>query len=298
MERRSPYDVIVLDYHLHLWPHGQRDTAPTLDQLNEYCEMAAKNGINEIAITEHLFRFVQVDRFLGGCFKKYPDTKVRTIMEEYWADHARADLDTYVEVALAAKAAGLPVVLGMEVDYYPERMHEVSEFLGGYPFDVLLGSVHWLGAWPFDHVSDPVIMAEWDAFGIENAWRDYTRALEELADSGAVDVLAHPDLIKVAGHFPKVPEEFYDRMAEAARNSGIAAEVSSAGWRKPVREAYPAPYLLRKFFEYGIPITTASDAHGLADVAFRADDIKSYVSSVGYVRLRGFKGRKPYDVAV
>ncbi len=254
--------------------------------------------MREIAITEHLFRFAQVDRFMGGFFNQYPESPVRAIMEKYWADHAQADLDVYMEVALEAKAAGLPIVVGMEVDYYQGRMHEVSEFLAGYPFDVLLGSVHWLGAWPFDHVSDPVIMAEWDNFGVENAWRSYTDALEELADSRAVDVLAHPDLIKVAGHFPKAPEEFYDRIAEAARDCGIAAEVSSAGWRKPVGEAYPAPYLLRKFFEYGVPITTASDAHCLADVAFKADEIKSYVRSAGYTSLRGFRDRKSYDSEV
>lgn len=284
----------MLDYHLHLWPHGQRDKTPTLDQLAEYCDMAEKNGVKEIAVTEHLFRFAQVDRFMGGFFRQYPDSPVRAIMEAYWADHARADLDAYVEVALDAKSAGLPIVIGIEVDYYRGRMHEVSEFLAGYPLDVLLGSVHWLDAWPFDHVGDPVVMAEWDRYGVEKAWDSYTLSIEELADSGAVDVLAHPDLAKVAGYFPPRPAEFYDRIAEAARNSGIAAEVSSAGWRKPVGEPYPSRYLLDKFFEYGVPITTASDAHGLADVAFRADEIKRYIRSAGYESLTGFRGRKAY----
>lgn len=286
----------MLDYHLHLWPHGQRDKSPTIDELARYCEAAQKNGVQEIAVTEHLFRFRQVDAFLGGFFNQYPDSPVRSIMEHYWSEHARADLDTYVDVALEAKSAGLPVVLGMEVDYYPGRMHQVSDFLAGYPFDVLLGSIHWLEAWPFDHISDPVIMAEWDTYGIENAWEGYTRSLEELADSRAVDVLAHPDLVKVAGHFPRVPQEFYDRMAEAARDCKLSAEVSSAGWRKPVGQAYPDPYLLGKFFEYGVPITTASDSHGLADVAYRAEEIKAYVSSMGYRSLSGFKGRKSYQI--
>lgn len=286
----------MLDYHLHLWPHGQRDKTPTLEELAIYCERAQENGVNEIAITEHLFRFSQVDRFLSGFFRKYPDSPVRRIMEEYWAEHAQADLDVYVEVALEAKKAGLPVVLGLEVDYYPGKMEEVSRFLSGYPFDVLLGSIHWLDAWPFDHVGDPVIMAEWDSFGIERAWDHYTTSLEELADSKTIDVLAHPDLVKVAGHFPAVPNEFYDRMAEAARKSGIAAEVSSAGWRKPVQEPYPSHYLLEKFFRYGVPITTASDAHGHGDVAFRAREIKDYVSNAGYKTLMGFQNRKPYMV--
>ena len=41
-------------------------------------------------------------------------------------------------------------------------MDEVAALLAGYPFDVLLGSVHWLGAWRFDVLDDPLVMAEWD----------------------------------------------------------------------------------------------------------------------------------------
>ena len=69
-------------------------------------------------------------------------------------------------------------------------------------------------------------------------WDDYTRALEELAATRTVDVLAHPDLCKVTGRRPAVPDEWYDRMAEAAASAGLAAEVSSAGWRKPAAEPY------------------------------------------------------------
>ena len=98
--------------------------------------------------------------------------------------------------------------------------------------------------------------------------------MEELGASGVCDVLAHPDLVKIAGRVPAVPDEFYDRIAEAAARSGMAAEVSSAGWRKPVGEEYPAPPLLRRFVAHGVPLTTASDAHTLPDVADRADDLR------------------------
>ena len=47
------------------------------------------------------------------------------------------------------------MVLGLEVDYYRGRMDEVADLLAGYPFDVLLGSVHWVGAWRFDDLDDP-----------------------------------------------------------------------------------------------------------------------------------------------
>ena len=54
-------------------------------------------------------------------------------MAEYWDFHATADLDAYVRCAQEAKDAGLPVVIGLEVDYYPGRMDEVAGLLAGLP---------------------------------------------------------------------------------------------------------------------------------------------------------------------
>ncbi|MGH9017435.1 MAG: PHP domain-containing protein, partial [Acidimicrobiales bacterium] len=114
----------MLDYHLHLWPHGQRDTAPSLDQVAAYCDRAAAAGVTEIALTEHLFRFRQADHLLRGFWEDEPDAALGRSMARYWEEHARADLDAYVECVLSAKAAGLPVVLGLEVDYSRDRMED------------------------------------------------------------------------------------------------------------------------------------------------------------------------------
>jgi histidinol-phosphatase (PHP family) len=155
-----------------------------------------------------------------------------------------------------------------------------------------------LGTWRFDVLNDPLILAEWDARDIDTVWDEYTRAMEELAASGVCDVFAHPDLVKIAGRMPAVPGEFYDRITEAAVRSGMAAELSSAGWRKPVGEEYPAPPLLRRFIDQGVPLTTASDAHSLPDVADRVDDLRDLLVAAGVSRLQGFRNRKPYEVAV
>ena len=288
----------MLDYHLHLWPHSQSDAQTTVEQVAAYCELAASRGITEIAVTEHLFRFTQAKERLGGFWDDLPGDALRPGMAAYWDHHARVDLDDYVEVVEAVKAAGLPVVLGLEVDYYKDRMDDVADLLDGYPFDVLLGSVHWLGTWRFDVLSDPQVLAEWDHRVIDQVWDEYTRAHEELAASGVCDVLAHPDLVKIAGRVPDVPDEFYDRITEAAVQSGMAAELSSAGWRKPVGEEYPAPPLLRRFVAQGVPLTTASDAHTLPDVAERADDLRGLLTAAGVHTLRGFRNRLPLDVPV
>ncbi|MBV8304138.1 MAG: hypothetical protein JOZ04_08000 [Acidimicrobiia bacterium] len=288
----------MLDYHLHLWPHGTPASQPTLDELAAYCEAAAGAGVAEIALTEHLFRFRQADAALGGFWGDDPNPALRASLAAYWEEHARADLDVYVSAVLEAKAAGLPVVLGLEVDHYAGRMDRVASLLRGYPFDVLLGSVHWVGAWGFDQLGDPVVDAEWDARSIESVWDAYTDALEELAASRVCDVLAHPDLAKVSGRRPAVPDEWYDRMAEAAASSGMAAEVSSAGWRKPAAEAYPAPALLSRFRKAGVPATTASDSHGLGDVAGRSADLRLLLADAGYETLTAFRARRAEQVPI
>ena len=204
-----------------------------------------------------------------------PATTLRPGMAAYWDHHARVDLDTYVEVVEAVKAEGLPVVLGLEVDYYQRpdgpRWPACSPAIPS-----TCCSARSTGSGPGGSTcsNEPLVLAEWDVRDIDAVWDEYTRAMEELGASGVCDVFAHPDLVKVAGRVPAVPDEFYDRITEAAVRSGMAAELSSAGWRKPVGEEYPAPPLLKRFVDRGVPLTTASDAHRLPDVADRADDLR------------------------
>ena len=289
----------MLDYHLHLWPHSEHETPLRPEQLAEYCARAQAAGVTELAVTEHLFRFRQADALLGGFWN---DERVSPALAEnmagYYAFHATADLDAYVACAQEAKEAGLPIVIGLEVDFYEGRMDDVAGLLAGYPFDVLLGSVHWVDGWRFDDIDDPASMAEWSVRQVDGCWEAYTEALEELAASGACDVLAHPDLIKAAGYVPDAPAEWWDRIAEAAAASGMAAEVSSAGWRKPVGEQYPAQGLLERFVARGVPLTTASDAHRLEHVADRADDLRAVLGAVGASHLQGYRGRAAYTVPV
>jgi len=289
----------VLDYHLHLWPHAERRTPLSLDQIAAYCERATAAGVAEVALTEHLFRFEQGRDLVGEFWRRdEPSPGLGASMAEYFEHHAHADLDAYVELASAAKASGLPVVVGLEVDFYRGRMDQVADLLAGYPFDVLVGSVHWIGAWRFDHLDDPVSMAQWSARDVDRCWDDYTAAMEELAATGTCDVLAHPDLIKAAGRRPGHPEEWWDRLAEAAVAASMAAELSSAGWRTPADEQYPAAPLLTRLVAAGVPLTTASDAHRRGQVADRADDLRRLLDAVGVSTLQAYAGRRPRPVAV
>jgi histidinol-phosphatase (PHP family) len=282
----------VIDYHVHLWRHAPHlSLQATVDQLAAYCEQAANLGVTEIAVTEHTSRFGQVDALVRGWWDRDPNPVLRAGTRAYWDGELGADLDQYVETALAARRAGLPVVVGLEVDYIPDQMDKVAALLDGYPFDVLLGSVHWIGAWLINGLDWADAQQEWTGRGVDRVWDSYTRAVEELAASGVVDVLAHPDLAKVAGYRPDVPAEFHERIAEAARSCGLAAELNSSGWRKPCAEAYPAPDLLTRFQRHGVPITTASDGHELGEVSWRIGDLTAMALRAGYREISVFRGR-------
>jgi histidinol-phosphatase (PHP family) len=289
----------MLDYHLHLWPHSESSTECQLEQVAQYCESARAAGVTQLALTEHLHRFVEMRPILRTHLERSDDApSVRAAMSEYFDFHARTQLDAYVTLCEAAKAAGLPVVTGLEVDYYEGQMDQVAELLSGYPFDVLLGSVHWLGAWQFDDISCSAHMDEWAARDVDACWEGYTTCMEELAATGTCDVLAHPDLIKVAGRIPHAPEEWWDRIAEAAARSKMSAELSSSGWGKPIGEQYPASGLLERFVARGVTLTTASDAHRLERVADRVDDLRAMLAAHHVTELASYRARERIAVQI
>jgi histidinol-phosphatase (PHP family) len=77
-----------------------------------------------------------------------------------------------------------------------------------------------------------------------------------------VDCLSHLDLVKIHGHRPNAEiGEIVNETLDFIRSRDLAIELSTAGWRKPVNELYPADRIIELAVEKGIPFTTASDAH-------------------------------------
>ena len=282
----------MIDYHLHLWSHEDSSVDYRLDQVAAYCEEAARHGVNELALTEHLYRFVEMRATVGDFWTRWGHEPTAPLMAEYFDFHARNSLEAYVAFAQRAKAEGLPVKVGLEVDYYRDQMDDVAGLLRQYPFDVLIGSVHWLNTWQFDDIDNALHMAEWRTRDVDQSWADYTLALEELAAARVVDVLAHPDVIKVAGFVASDPEPLWDRMAAAAAAADVSVECSSAGWFKPVGEQYPAEGFLDRLVARGVTFTTASDAHRRERVGSRAEDLAVLLEARGVQQLASYEGRQ------
>ena len=283
------------DYHVHLHKHGQYDgIGPPpgqypIDHIEAYVETATSSGATEIGFTEHLYRCVESKAILGTWWEQDPRKDLREYTKSYVREERVLSLERYVQAVVDAKDRGLPVLLGLEVDFFPETAETVAEFLEPYPFDFLIASTHWLGAWGVD-LPDQIF--EFDRRGPLQSYEDYFHTETELAASGLFDVLAHADVIKKQGLFlTETPSDMYEELAVAAARGGTAVEVSTAGLYQPAEEMYPAEPLLRRFHNHSVPITLASDAHIPEHTARDFGRAVDLARSVGYTERIQFRRR-------
>ncbi len=284
------------DYHVHLHPHGPYDgTGPALgvyppDHIEAYVTTALGRGEDEVGFTEHLYRCVESTEVLGPFWEDPSNPDVAAQARAFVEEDRTLSLDRYVDAVLAAKDRGLPVLLGLEVDFFPETIASVMALLEPYPWDFLIGSVHWIGAWSVDHEDADF---EFDRRGVRTAYEQYFELESQLAASGVVDALAHADVVKKTGRrLREAPLELYRPVVAAAAASGTAVEVSSAGLHRAIVEPYPAEEFLKMFHEAGVAITLASDAHYPHECARDFDEIRDYARAAGYSERVRFRQRK------
>ncbi len=265
----------------------------TRERIERYVAAAQANGVERLALTEHLFRFQEAYDLLYGWWQDDDaDQSLVAATGAYLRDHVSGTVADYVRVIEEAKSAGLPVLLGIELDWFHGYADELRRFLEPYDWDIVLGSVHWIGPWGFDS-GDEVSVAEWERRDVDAAFADYGDLLRELAASGLSDVLAHPDLPKLHGHRPTSFTPLHDAIIEAAQAGGCAVEANSNGYNKPVAEAYPALPVLERARAAGLPLTLASDAHRPERVGQRFDELAAGAMAAGYQEFVTFEQRKP-----
>jgi histidinol-phosphatase (PHP family) len=269
---------MLTDYHLHLRPDENGtsfDRYFNAENVDRYLDAAAAAGIEELGVSEHVYRFQQsLDLW------RHP----------LWVENAVDDLDAYCEFVRTT-----PLKLGVECDYIPGAEERTASMLQARDFDYVVGSVHFIGDGDaaVDHTGFDVWEGDADA---EEIWRRYFAMLADCARSGLFDILAHPDLVKVWGRARALPErdlrEFYEPAVEAIAESGIAVEVSTAGLRKPVGELYPSRQFAEMCVEAGASFALSSDAHLPEQVGFEYDRAVEFLAELGISELCVFDRRR------
>jgi len=222
--------MLFADYHTH--PQGHRVQRYTQELLQPWVDRARRIGLSDIAFTDH-------DRY-----------------------HAGIDFDEIDR--LREKNLDLKIRAGIELDNDPVHSAAGRKWIEQHwnKLDFVLGSVHFLDRddQMFDNV--PAGAEQIDGCDIDAIYADYFRRVREMAATGLVDCLAHLDLIKIHGHRPNGEiDAIVSETLDFIRLRNLAIELSTAGWRKPVKELYPSDRIIELTMGKGIPFTTASDAH-------------------------------------
>ncbi len=218
---------MLTDYHVHLRPDDEGTPAAeyfTAANAERYREAAAERGIAELGVAEHVHRFRQA---------------LDVWTHPFWQASATDDLDDYCRFVREET----DLRLGIEADWVTGREDRMASLLDAHEWDYVVGSVHFLR----DRGVDSDYGGPWDVWdsarNADEVWRAYFETLAEAARSGMYDIMAHPDLVKVWGDARPAPDRdprfFFEPAVEAMAEAGVAAELSTAGLRKPVAEMYP-----------------------------------------------------------
>jgi len=249
---------VLVDYHIHAL--GHQGGSYTRERLEKFFNAAQVQGIFELGLTEH-------DDYAAGVDRK--------VLEQAAASFPR-----------------LSVKLGLEISYWPGRKKEIAAFTQGLNLDYLIGSVHHINDWMFDHPAYQAVYAEWD---FTRLYQAYFELIKKVATCGCFDVIGHFDLIKIYGYRPS--EDIVALALPALRaikEADLTVEVNTAGLHKPCREIYPAEELLAKCYDLSIPVTLGSDAHSFNEVGRDFAYARHLLFRIGYRKIATFTQRQRF----
>jgi histidinol-phosphatase (PHP family) len=266
---------VLTDYHVHLRPDDPAATPEryfTDENVDRYLDAARQAGVEELGISEHVYRFRQA---------------LDVSHHPFWEGQASDDLDAYCEFVRAT-----PLRLGIEADFVAGSEDRIANLLER-EFDYVLGSVHLVGDRIVDHGGYDIWEAASSADGV---WERYFALVAEAVRSGLFDILAHPDLVKMWGPERPWPERdlrfHYEPAVEAIAESGIAVELSTAGLRKPVGEIYPSREMCEMCVDAGAEFALSSDAHAPDYVGYEYGRAVALLRELGVEEICAFENRE------
>ncbi|MBM4423548.1 MAG: histidinol-phosphatase HisJ family protein [Chloroflexi bacterium] len=227
--------MIPHDYHTHT--NFSCDGKATMAEM---CRSAIERGVPEIGFTEH--------------YDLHPGDEYRDWFRlEPWAAE--------IEKCRAVFGGQLTVRAGIEIGE-PHTFHaEAQAMLARYPFDYVLGSLHWVG-------SATIFDKSFFHRPAKEAFQLYFEELERMTRVDGFDVLSHFDVpvrtaFDVYGRYD--PKDHEDCIRPVLRNCierGIALDINTRALDIAANVLTPGLDILRWYVEMGGErITLGSDAH-------------------------------------
>lgn len=260
----------IFDHHIHtsLCNHAS-------GKMIDYVRSAIENGLDGIGFSDH------------SPFLEEYENRFRMLESE---------MEIYVETVFSLKEkfkGEIQIKLGIELDYAQEAEEYLSKFVSKYPFDFVIGSVHYLPAGNGKHS----YLADLDRNNRDANFSFYFEKIKQAANSGLFDIIAHYDL----------PKKFWNGMderqlekalkaLECIKENQMAIELNTSGLRTvALNETFPGPEIIKAAKDLNIPITLGSDSHSPKEVGSFFDEAFDILREHKIERVSTFKKRERID---
>lgn len=262
---------MLIDYHTHHVRCGHAS-----GELEEYVQKGIDLGLTQLGLSDHMpLLHVDPATYLPG---------MAMAMDE---------LPRYVEEAFRLQKQykeHIDIRVGLEGDYIEGYEQEIERIILAYPWDYVIGSVHFLGEWD---ISDYRQLDQWNGRNPYDVYEQYYDAVVKAARTGFYDYIGHIDVIKRFGYKPEQSVEHLENQAlDAVRAAGLAIELNASGLRMPVKEMFPSRRMLEYCLQQGIPLTIGSDAHQPERLTQYLDQAVDLLKEIGFTELATFKQRQ------
>lgn len=233
-------------------------------------------GLKGLAFTDHLdIDYPGFNSWFMIDFSKY-------------SNHMNALKDKYSDT--------IKILKGIEIGIQPHVLEKTNSILEKYDFDFVIGSVH---------VVDKTDLHNNDFCKFKTRIQSYTRYLEEVINMlnsfENFDILGHLDLIRRYGDyddktlsyddFPNLIDEILSLVIK--KDKGI--EVNSSGFRYKLNSTMPDYSIIKRYYQLGgKKICIGSDAHSPEFIAYKFDEIRKDLYSLGFRYLVHFERRKEF----
>ncbi|WP_242863263.1 PHP domain-containing protein [Caloranaerobacter ferrireducens] len=248
----------MIDGHIHIEKGDY-----TIDWIKEFVRYAYKRGISEINLLEHSYRFKEFERV----YKKI--AAYNEFQKSLLNERMKLSLDQYKKLIKEVRKNKFPVKInfGLEVCFIEGTESIVKDIIESFDWDFMIGSVHWIDGWGFDHKKE-----FWEGKCVDQLYKRYYEIMKSLIKSGLFDILAHPDSIKCFGYYPSFDlEETYMEIADLLNKYNMYAEQNGGlHLNYGCKELGINSKMLNIFKKKNVKIITASDAH-------RPEDAGKYI---------------------
>lgn len=256
---------IETDFHSHI----VRSSALQMAQK------AREHGLRILGVSEHVFQMAEG----------------RPLLPHMPQEGPFLSLDSYfLCLQEAAEMAQLPLRIGLEVDFVPEKHAEIWQAIDGRAWDFLIGSVHQVDTLVFEGVHHR------DRTKGEALWLRYFDLLRSAVRSGVFSLVSHPVRMRATNPFlPSRLDEELESLAAEATHYNVALEINGFDIR-----TYPSlvKRLARACASQHTPISIGSDAHDPRGIAQGHALSEQLLHELGIERVRIWKKRIPEEYKI